>query len=52
MGPQLHHDSFPQSTTHFLIRVIPEICVIVSAASNLIRVIHKSLRNSALLNIQ
>ena len=52
MGPQLHHDSFPQSTTRFLIGVIPEICVIVSAASNLTRVIHKSLRNSALLNIQ
>lgn len=49
---QLHHDHFPRSTTHSIVGAIPEICVILSAASNLTSVIHKSLKNSALLNIQ
>lgn len=52
MGLQLHHNHFPRSTTHSIIGAIPEICVILSAASNLTSVIHKSLKNSCLLNIQ
>lgn len=38
--------------THFIIDVIPEIRVILSAASNLTSVTHKSLKNFALLNTQ
>ena len=52
MALQLHHDHFPWSTIHSSIDVIPELHVILSAASNLTSVIHKSLKNSALLNIQ
>lgn len=52
MALQLHCDHFPWSTTHFIIDVIPEIRVILSAASNLTSVTHKSLKNFALPNIQ
>lgn len=52
MALQPHCDHFPWSTTHSIIDVIPEIRAILSAASNLTSVIHKSLKNSALLNIQ
>lgn len=52
MCPQLYLDHFPRNTAHSMIGAIPEICVILSAASNLTSVIHKSLKNYALLNIQ
>lgn len=51
MGLQVHHDHFPQSTAHSITGVIPE-HGILSAASDLISMIHKPLKNSALLNIQ
>lgn len=46
MGTYFHHDYI------LYFGVIPEICMILSSASDLTSVIHKSLKNSALLNIQ
>lgn len=50
MGLQVHHDHFPQSTAHSLTGAIPE-HGILSAASDLISMIQKPLKISALLNI-
>lgn len=51
MGLQVHYDHFPQSTAYSITGAIPE-RGILSAASDLISMIHKPLKNSALLNIQ
>lgn len=52
MGLQLHRACFPWSSTHSVVVAIPEIRVILSAASDLTSAIHNSLKISALLNIQ
>lgn len=50
IGLQIHHDHFPQSTAHSITGAIPERGIL--SASDLISMIHKPLKNSALLNIQ